>query len=679
MSSLRNQSIMRTTKAKSGFTLVEMLVAVALVMLMMTMFATILQMATGSAAKQRVIAESDQRSRQLTSIMRADFSKRSFRNAFPFLPNEDPTLTKVPFSARTGYVYISCNNPSSSTDDMIQFTMDARMVQTNPDSSKYYGAAASLFDNIYGVVDPSNPSLPFNPNQPEADDGELNPNGTSSSDAAEISIFLRGGNLIRRIMLIRDPLAAVGGDLETQPQSAHGNPPNPFFLSAAQSISGVGPEFYLGATPTIRQDDFWRYFDFSAVPANMSDAPNGVAFVGIDALSNEGSVSTASFGRPNFRFGFNPVTGLSREHDHIVDPGLPPVRFIGRYLHAETSAPNFNWPIGVSSIGNPMDILNAVSILPTAGEIDSGFVDAFKGGLNGRGGPRRVEDVLMSNVREFKIELWDSRLERWVVPGHATVRPFIDATGNVQTVAGDYHIARNMQFGAGAYTYGPLQVPGVLAGVPHVFDTWHPQILRDANGNTLNDISERQAPYTPLKYYPPRQNEVLPTPPGPSSPNMPAASTEFDPYAPIDPLYPGSGPRVGTNRGYWTPGTAYYKNDVVFAVRPGVSSGWDFDNDTVFDWANDQDGIPAQSVHVAYRCVSGINGVQPPGTPLGTSGVNPPSWQSPGLRFLDNELLWEGFQNYEPLKSVRLTISFIEPNSETPKQLTLILPMTDES
>ncbi len=678
MYSHRNQHQTCSRIHRSGFTLVEMLVALALVMLMMSMFATIFQMATGSATKQRIIAETDQRSRQLTTILRADFAKRSFRNAFPFLPNEDPTQTKVPFAARTGYVYISCNNVPSVQDDIIQFTVDARQVQTNPDDSRFYGASALLFDGIYGTVDGTNPSLPYSPNQPEADDGELVPNGTSSSSAAEISLFLRGGNLIRRIMLIRDPLPVAGQDLETQPMSSIGNP---FFQTNA-----AGGSFFLGAAPTVPQDDFWRYFDFSAVPTNMLNAPNGVSFVGIDALSNEGPVTIASFGRPNFRFGFNPVTGLSREHEYLPDPTLPAPLFIGRYLQAETSADftaiseDYNWPAAGSSLiawgpvntitpvnNNPLDVRNAVSLNPR-----TGLVEQFDGstGPLGRGGVRRVEDVLMSNVREFRIEIWDSRLERWVVPGHSSFRGYTDGGGNFYSVAGDYHISRNAQFDnivSNRITYGPLQVPGVLAGVPHVFDTWHPQIIRDANLNGLSEIGETQGPYLPLRYYPPRQIDV---PAGPSSPTMPAPSSEYDPAAVT--------PRVGTNKGYWTLNTDYAKDDVVFADN-NLTPGWNADAIPAFDWTLDAAAIPQQSVHVAYRCVGSTNGTNPPpGTPIGTSSsTNLPPWQSPGLRFQDGDLLWEGFQNYQPLKSVRLTISFIEPNSETPKQLTLVLPLTD--
>ena len=318
-----------------------------------------------------------------------------------------------------------------------------------------------------------------------------------------------------------------------------------------------------------------------------------------------------------------------------------------------------------------MDVTNAVTMQP-----DTGLVGAFQGGPLGRGGLRRVEDVLMANVREFKIELWDSRLERWVVPGHSSIRGYENG-GTVYPVAGDYHILRNAQLDAvsGQFTYGPLQIPTVFATTPHVFDTWHPRIARDFNGNTVNDIAEHQAPYYPLRYYPPRQSDA---PPGPTStPPLPAdaalvdPATEYDPHAII--------PRIGTNKGYWNQGTPYDVDDVVFAND--LTLGWDTaPADGIFDWISDSADIPQQSVHIAYRCVGTTNGTNTsPGICNGTSGNTVPPWQSPGLTFLDNDLLWQGFQNYQPLKSIRLTISFIEPNSETPKQLTLVLPMTDDA
>ena len=648
-------TIQQVYQKRSAFTLVEMLVSVALVLLMMTMFTAIFQMATNSVSKQRVIAETDQRSRSLTTIMRADFAKRSFRSCFPFLPQENSSGTVVPFSNREGYVYISCNDPSSGLDDLIQFTVDARKTQSNPDQSLYYGAGALLWDKIAENAGANtNTALQFSPNQPEADDGDMQPNGASGSDAAEISFFLRGGNLIRRVMLLREPLPVSGGDLEIQPKSELGN--NYFITNVS------GGRVFLPANPAIVQTDFWRYFDFSAIPTfpSASSVPNGVNFIGIEELSNDGT-TVASLGNPSRRFGFNIGTGMSREHESASASG----QFIGRFLHSETSADftgeDFNWPMGNSSIGNPMDVTNSVTLNSL-----TGIVAEFDGPF-GRGGMRRVEDVLMSNVREFRVELWDSRLGRWVIPGHQMTKLYIDPMGNQFTIAGDYHILRNQQYDrvSGKHTYGPLQVPAGFTGIPHVFDTWHPLVTRDFDGDSVlvDDIAENQAPYVPLKYYPPIQTS---SPPGPSSVLMPDPYGEYDPVA----------QRVNSNRGYWNPGIEYFKGDVVFARKiitvPGWNQNYGGGANTDFEWLADDAAIPNQSVHVAYRCLGKTDGMT-----SGFSGATPPGWQSPGLSFVDNELLWQGFDNTSPLKSVRITIRFIEPHSETPKQLSLIMPMTD--
>lgn len=655
-----NGTIRRSNGNRAAFTLVEMLVSVALVLLMMTMFTAIFQMATNSVSKQRVISETDQRARTFTTIMRADFAKSTFRNCFPFLPEEDSATTAIPFSNREGYVYISVNDPASGQDDIIQFSVNARQTQKNPDQSLYYGAASLLWDKIAENAGANtNTNLQFSPNQPEADEGDMSPNGTTGSDAAEISYFLRNGSLIRRIMLLRKPLPVSGEDLEIQPKSALGNG---YFITNV-----AGGRFFFPANPAVTQTDFWKYFDFSAVPTFPfnSSVPNGVSFVGIDELSNDGTAA-GSLGNPARRFGFNILTGMSREHESASTAG----EFIGRYLQAETSADfageDFNWPMGNSSIGNPMDVT-----IPVVLNANSGLVEQFDGPF-GRGGLRRVEDVLMSNVREFRVELWDTRIGRWVVPGHQMKKLHIDGTGNQYLVAGDYHILRNQQFDkdSGKYTYGPLQVPGGFTGTPHVFDTWHPQVERDFDGDTVtvDDIAENQAPYVPLKYYPPLQNA---TPPGPSPISMTGPTA--DPSAEYDPV----AKRTNANRGYWNPNTEYFKDDVVFARRTLTVPGWNNNfgggANTIFEWSADGPAIPKQSVHVAFRCRGRIDGT----VGSGNSGATIPGWQSPGLSFADGELLWDAFDNTSPLRSVRITIRFIEPHSETPKQLSLIMPMTD--
>jgi len=58
----------RMESRRAGFTLVEMLVAVAVVVVMMSLFAQIFQMATSSMSLQKGMAENDQRVRLVHSL-----------------------------------------------------------------------------------------------------------------------------------------------------------------------------------------------------------------------------------------------------------------------------------------------------------------------------------------------------------------------------------------------------------------------------------------------------------------------------------------------------------------------------------------------------------------------------------------------------------------------------------
>ena len=92
---------------RTGFTLVEMLVSVALVLLMMSLFASIFSMASGSVSTQRGISNHDQKARALTTLIKGDFSHRTQRYPLPFYPNENTATSPTPFGNRAGYLYIS--------------------------------------------------------------------------------------------------------------------------------------------------------------------------------------------------------------------------------------------------------------------------------------------------------------------------------------------------------------------------------------------------------------------------------------------------------------------------------------------------------------------------------------------------------------------------------------------
>ncbi|MFN5075701.1 MAG: type II secretion system protein J, partial [Planctomyces sp.] len=83
--------------SRTGFTLVEMLVSVALVLLMMSLFASIFSMASGSVSTQRGISNHDQKARALTTLIKGDFSHRTQRYPLPFYPTESTATSPTPF------------------------------------------------------------------------------------------------------------------------------------------------------------------------------------------------------------------------------------------------------------------------------------------------------------------------------------------------------------------------------------------------------------------------------------------------------------------------------------------------------------------------------------------------------------------------------------------------------
>ncbi len=123
---------------RAGFTLVEMLVAVGLVVLMMTLFATIFQMATGAMSVQKGLAENDQRDRLVLTRLRNDLNGnksdpndpnrpyRTFGWVVPWGPDEvkrhrhrlKPAVRPI-----AGYFYISENDPNDDTDDVLALTV----------------------------------------------------------------------------------------------------------------------------------------------------------------------------------------------------------------------------------------------------------------------------------------------------------------------------------------------------------------------------------------------------------------------------------------------------------------------------------------------------------------------------------------------------------------------------
>lgn len=513
-----------TPNRRPGYTLVEMLVAVALVVLMMSMFAEIFGLAAGSISTQRGIAENDQAARTLTTVIRGDLDKRTFRILVPFFRREGSGngVPPNPFSPRQGYFYISENDPNNDADDVLQFTVNARIIAKNKDETPYYGKASLL-----------TPWAAYlgNPNQPDADDGQVEPDGTALSALAEVSYFLRHGILYRRVLLIREPLAVAGAN--PQPSSIapadadlFDNPPPAG--TGMYVIVDVGPDGQPGVAGTdddgingvddiaelgwpgsddlIDSASFWNDFDFSAYMRDEDTNANGTldpgedvnlngvldtsaAFHGVNSLDNrQGVGGPPVLGNPAYRFGHNHRTGQPREY--VNGPGIP--RFIGRFTQSETSHGNFNYPQSMSSVGNPMSA--ALTL-----DLNTGEVLAFANG------PRRGEDILLTNVHSFNLEVWDDDLGQFVNIGHDI--PNGDFTGD-NGLSPSTSQALNTTYTAS------------FTGTATAFDTWHPFAGVGSHPDPIIAFSGPHAPYRPMVYHIPNTVHEDAYPTNPAAPRM---------------------------------------------------------------------------------------------------------------------------------------------------------------
>jgi hypothetical protein len=432
---------------KTGFTLVEMLVATALVVLMMLMFAQIFQTAAGLVSNQKGMAKQDQNVRTMTILLQGDIKQRTFRDVIPFEPGEDILLIED-MAKRQGFFSISENHPDNQTDDVLHLTittMEASNEPTNP-SLPFSGKAAFLrvpeasggppYADLntnqerlaYLLGDPRG-TPPVNNNQPEFDDGQLTINNTGSSAYAEVVWFLRNGNLYRRLLLVRNPYATAA---EPQPKDANGVEMIPDDYSTnslpwdSTTASNNGWQDAVGR--------FWYDFDYSAFH-DPDTTTGGFRFHSVPAsLDNSGGSGTGSFGVPQvlgipcFRYGNslrraleasgNAPFGAPPNYPTVNAIAIPPkeyltagdaATYIGRYTVQETAHSDFTYPN--SSPGGTSDPFIAdTQIGGNSLTLDTdGFVSQY---ATERG--RRGEDLVMSNVHSFDIKVWDESASQFV-------------------------------------------------------------------------------------------------------------------------------------------------------------------------------------------------------------------------------------------------------------------------
>lgn len=569
----------RSSRHRTAFTLVEMLVAVALVLLIMSMFAQIFQLAAGSISVQQGIAENDQQARMIAGLIRGDLEKRSMRLVLPFEADEDTRDPAAQLELRQGYFYYAENDPASKIDDVLQFTTFVNLQQQLRNTAPLVGLANSFPNgatnagvgavsriNITGI-DTSGPSaqlvvaglgqlvvggkiwvvdsengvndgpyqitaisgsnLGVTPplrssslttfgqvaqvSEPEFDDGVSN-NALGTSVAAEVSYFLRGNNLYRRVLLIRP-----GETLDdAQPQLPNG-----------RRAIWVGGSTGHGNYPinNLTTSTFWRDFDYSAFhfPGKTTSSTSGVGagvmfhatgpgfYNGRDGESlvlddsDPANILTVpvSLGFPHWRFGHNPETGLPREYvdlDGTPNDMRDDSIFMGRFLAQETSSLNFGYP------GRRITPFGTL-----AGGTQNPYARTFTG-LNGglshviddyEDSPaiRRGDDIVMTNVLSFDVKLRDPR------SGF-----FVDL--------GDTTSGANLSF-LPASTASDIRNPYYSQSNRFRFDTWHPQArvfnpftnnTNDTNSNppfrTLHTTTGAPLPITSIQITIVYQNRV---------------------------------------------------------------------------------------------------------------------------------------------------------------------------
>ncbi len=504
----------------AGFTLVEMLVSVAIVLLMMSMFAQIFQMATGSLSQQRGIAENDQKARMITTTLRGDLERRTFRDVFPFRAGEDTRQLGHSLARRAGYFEIDENDPFDDTDDVLSFTASVNIKLQNKDGSPFTGRATALsaraITNLtansidiagsYASVIPANlrvwivgslgpngetnngrytvtsstgtttinfPASSFNTaaytpsatapwgyiylSESEPDfDDGLFGNDTAVSSAAEVCYFLRNGVLYRRVLLIREPTSGT----DAQPTWTTGVP-------QLWNSSTLNENYPTPGTATT----FWRDFDYSAFYFTGKVSSSGTQAPGVRFHSAAESLSNSS--QAPLRLSND--TTVSSPSSFPVSLGLPYLRFghgtSGLPQDGSSSSASgnvtfrrFNLQECSNSIfGYPGNVLNGnpmnrtdLTLNPNDGTATAGLVTQYSTETS-----RRGEDILMSNVLSFDVKVWDPIYNSFVDVGDDTDAPngpfSSTARGRLNT----------------AYAPGPTHFR---------FDTWHPLASISGNG-----------------------------------------------------------------------------------------------------------------------------------------------------------------------------------------------------
>lgn len=251
----------RPCSPRRGVTLVEMLVAVALLVLMMTVLVTIFSSATGAVSGLQAYQELDANLRQLDITIRQDLLGVTARMTPPLDPGNN-----------LGYFEYGENAfadlQGEDTDDYVRFTAKA------PEGQLFTGRVWLNTSNITLQAFPQ-PVL-------------------VTSQYAEIIYFLRNGNLYRRVLLIAPDRQAAVNNVFT---STFGKAAAPFTIS---DVFQPTPSLLGSSGPVPTWVSWQGVNDLSARPTDS----------GVPAFSLSGAV-----GSPQSTIVLNTLGDLTNRHN----------------------------------------------------------------------------------------------------------------------------------------------------------------------------------------------------------------------------------------------------------------------------------------------------------------------------------------------------------------------------
>lgn len=610
----------------AGFTLIEMLIAVGLIVLMLTIFAQVFKATSDSVNQQRVVGDNDALARSLVRLIRSDLDRRTFRTVVPFYSGENPALQQTSFADRRGYVYIAENNPLNERDNVLQLTVRSSIPVKGEPGTPFYGRAyLSTTSKTAGSTTLIN--------HPDTDDGRPN-DGVMTSTAAEVAYFLRGTNLHRRTLLLREPL-------ESDPTLS--NPNNPTLNDGRQFYPEAGaqnhPLFAPGKPiPVMALTDCSVHSAFGFAEFHGASTEYG------DFLDN----SLAGLGLPQNRFGFREI-GTPAEY--IKDAATGANRFFGRFTVTETSFPGtadesvrgFFFPhyadFNQREDLNPYERTDLRMVGDTIDEFNPRSINLSAAQRNEmRPFDRTGEDIVMRNVTAFIIEVWDEQLGQFVRIG--------------QTNTG--------KFGTAANQNSRFRSSNQPTNVFNRFDTWHPAAAIPLD--IPADQRDPDAPFMPVLIDPSELSKVS---------QSGAVSMSSVGYRELK---------------LWRPDTTYRRGDVIFADEPWMdqnNNGYQVGEGAVTDGDNTTKPVHGFATFFVCRQAGWTHSSPPlwkykPGERTNENlpqGIPDPNYPNANPTVFKQPVIWEAVSNRLPLRAIRITIRFINEAHQAPRQVTMVVSL----